>query len=154
MPDLGSIGTLSAIPSRGTGFGAAALAQIVACGTECLVGRAARNNVEGYAAGPSLDIPSNGAFRFRWSVETGARTISVYVKHPSNLSPRPTLTVKANAGIGIAADASATAPSGTGWVQIGPLAINPTSDGAVWVELANNVDGMMDHCYFDHIQTT
>jgi len=95
-------------------------------------------------------------WRFRWRVRTGARSIQVNVKQAVNISPRPSLIVKANPGIGINADVTGTAASNTGWVVIGPVNITPSSDGAVWVELWNNYDAQVYQapCYFDHIFAT
>jgi hypothetical protein len=87
-------------------------------------------------------------------MDSGARTISCYVKHPSDATPRPTLVVKSHAAIGLLVDTIGTAPSGVGWVQIGPVTVNPTADGATWVELWNNCERQVDHCYFDSVQTT
>lgn len=115
----------------------------------------ARDNTEGSPDPPSLRMNTKGRFRFRWTViGGGARTVSVNVKQPINLSPRPTLTVKANPAIGVAADVSGTAPSGTSWVTIGPVVINPTIDGSLFVELSANYDGQYVPCWWDEIVTT
>jgi len=94
------------------------------------------------------------AFRFRWTVKAGARTISVDVKQPLNQSPRPKLTIAANPALGINADVSASAPDGTDWVTIGPVSISPTADGAVWVYLSNELVGVCSPCWFDKIAVT
>lgn len=115
----------------------------------------ARDDVEGNPATPCLRLDARGVWRFRWRVRAGSRSIQVNVKQAINLSPRPTLTVKANPAIGIAADVSATAGSSAGWIVLGPVAVTPTIDGATWVELRSNYDAqyLAAPCYFDHIVT-
>jgi hypothetical protein len=89
------------------------------------------------------------------------------VKQPANVTPYPTMVVKANSTIGVAADVSGASPGGAGWVTIGPLTVNPSSDGPVWVEIRNNCQkydptGSVNSsnilpwmpCYFDHLQVT
>lgn len=107
--------------------------------------------VEGTPTAPSLRLDALGVWKFRWTVPIGTRTISISVKQAVNASPRPTLIVKANASIGVNADVTGTAPSGTSWVTIGPVTITPSSAGAVWVELWNNLDRQIGTapCYFD-----
>lgn len=116
----------------------------------------ARDNAQGSPDPPSLRMDRKGRFRFRWTViGGGARTVSINVKQPINLSPRPTLTVKANPDIGVNADVAATAASSTTWVTIGPVVINPTIDGVVFVEIAANYDGQTGiPCNWDQIVTT
>jgi hypothetical protein len=112
-----------------------------------------RENVEGDSP-PCLRLNTRGMFRFRWFVfGGGARSIQVYAKQPANSSPRPSITVKANRDIGVNADVTAVAGAGTGFVQVGPVTINPASDGVVWVELRANLDGMYVPCYFDNVVT-
>lgn len=91
---------------------------------------------------------SSASFRMdaagTWSVEipfpSGTNTIQVDVKQSVNVSPRPTLIVKANPDFGVNADVTGTAGSGAGFVTIGPLTVAPTSDAALTVILANNYD--------------
>jgi hypothetical protein len=154
MPDLGTIGTEHVAVKRSNGFCSLQVYRSLVCAGAILMSNSRRNDTEGFPIGPSLDISSHTCYRFRWAMDSGARTISCYVKHPSDGTPRPTLVVKANPAIGINADVTGTASSSTGWVQIGPITVNPTSDGATWVELWNNRDAQVDHCYFDTIQTT
>ncbi len=115
-----------------------------------------RDAVIGNSLPPSLRLDSLGSWRFRWTVAVGTRTMSVFVKQAVNLSPRPTLIVKANPEIGVNSDVTVTAGSGSGFVLLGPATINPTVAGAVWVELHNNYDGQTGGapCYFDDIGTT
>jgi len=103
---------------------------------------------------PSFYLPVQEAFRFRWTVKAGVRTISVDVKQPLNQSPRPNLTIAANPALGIDADVSASAPDSTDWVSIGRLSISPTADGAVWVHLANELPGICAPCWFDKVLVT
>jgi hypothetical protein len=116
--------------------------------------RGIRNNVQGSPLMPSLEIQSRGRWRFRWVVPVGARTISIRVKQPYNLGPRPTLTVKANPLIGLPNDAVGTAPSGSDWVTIGPVAFVATSAGPVWVELNTRYEAQSDVTYWDHLVRT
>lgn len=121
-----------------------------------LMSMGGRDNAQGDPAQPSLRMDARGVFRFRWAFASGARTVSVNVKQEANASPRPTLVVKANPAIGIAADVVETAGSSTNWITIGPAAINPSSNGATWVELHANYDAQYRSapCYWDHIETT
>jgi hypothetical protein len=112
----------------------------------------ARENTDGDPIQPSLRQDKKGRHRLRWSVKAGARFIAVKVKQPTNLSPRPSVIIKANPEIGLPVDLSGTAPSGTDWVTIGPISVTPSARGAVWVELWNNVDGGGGApCYWDNI---
>lgn len=116
----------------------------------------ARDNTEGDPSQPSLRMDARGVWRFRWVVESGARTASINVKQAANASPRPTLVIKANPSIGVNSDVTGTAGSGTGWVTIGPVNAAPTSDGVLWVELRNNYDAQYQGapCYWDHVVVT
>jgi len=90
-------------------------------------------------------------WRFRWAVAAGAHSITVKVKQAANASPRPSLVVRTNPDIGVNDDVVVAAGMGAGWVTIGPASITATSDGAVWVELRNNLDAPIASapCYFD-----
>jgi hypothetical protein len=119
-----------------------------------------RNNSDGSPLQPSLqvDIPNSpgvgGFWRFQWGVKVGTRTIQVNCKQAVNLSPRPTMVIKANSGV-LASDVSTSAPSGTGWVTIGPVTITALSTGMLWVELHNNYTAASSSpAYFDHIVVT
>jgi hypothetical protein len=119
---------------------------------------------EGNPSAPSLNISQNAMWRFKWVVNSGARTISIKCKQAINLLPRPTMTVKSNPTIGINADLIAAAGSSNDWVTIGPISFTAFSKGIVYVELSNNVisyttdvanggsDGV--NAYFDHIIVT
>ena len=114
-----------------------------------------RNNTEGSPAQPSLELNIPGMWRFRWGVTPGVRTIQINVKQAINTSPRPTMTVKANAAIGVATDQVATAASASGWIVLGPISITVSAAGPLWVELRNNYYGnFATPCYFDHIVAT
>ena len=122
-----------------------------------------RSDTEGTPSAPSLVIGQPGFWRFRWSVTSGLHTISISVKQPSNATPYPTMTIKANPDIGVAADVVGTSPGGAGWVTIGPINVTPTSAGVLWVELANNDTGTFDPtngsflpsapCYWDNLSS-
>ena len=118
----------------------------------------------GYLAAPSLQLNQPGFWRFRWTVASGARTVTVFVMQAANIAPYPSLTVKANSSIGVNSDVSATSPGGTGWVQIGPVTVSPTSEGVLWVQLWNNLNlpniigapnaTIGSPCYFGQITVT
>lgn len=107
----------------------------------------------GNPAAPSLRMDAKGIWRFRWTVTVGSHAISVNVLHAINLSPRPSLCIKANPAIGIANDIETFAPSGTDWVVISSPSFTVTALGVVWVELRNNLETHVGFypCYFDHI---
>jgi hypothetical protein len=113
-----------------------------------------RSDAEGNPTPPSLEMDQVGLWRFRWAISAGTHTVSVMVKQVENLSPRPTLVVKANPSIGISSDAVGTAPSGTGWVTIAPVSVTATSPGVCYVELHNNVVSTYAKCWWDRIVDT
>lgn len=152
MADLGAIGIDGNLVEPNSGLTPSHTLKGAVCVDGIYQALGGKDTVEGDPAQPSLRL-SAGYWAFRWTVLTGTRTISVKVKQPANLSPRPTLVVKANPEIGVNADATGTAAAGTGWVTIGPVTITPTSDGAVWVELHNNIDGTAVS-YWDAISAT
>ena len=158
MADLGTIATngtgATGMPDQAPRL---SLRGFSLCGIEPnLFSFGGRDNAQGDPAQPSLRMDARGVYRFRWAFESGARTVAVNVKQEVNLSPRPTLVVKANPAIGIASDVIETAGSSTNWITIGPANISPSADGATWVELHANYDGqyMGAPCYWDHIETT
>lgn len=126
----------------------------VNAGNEVLIINSGSDNTQGDPDRPCYRMGGKGVFQFRWSVINGARSISVRVKQELNQSPRPLLRVKANPSIGVMFDGTAVAASGTGWVTIGTIAVNPTVVGALAVELENRFDGQASICYWDHIVTT
>ena len=93
----------------------------------------------GYLAAPCLALDYPGFWRFRWTVLAGTHTVQVYVMQPYNAAPYPSVVVKANPAIGVNSDVTGTSAGGPGWMLIGPVTINPTSEGVVWVELHNNL---------------
>lgn len=118
------------------------------------IGGTGSNSTEGTVTPPSLKMDAAGIFRFRWSVINGNRSIEVFVKQPLNGLPRPLLRVKANPAIGVMFDGTSVASSGTDWVSTGTVAIAPTTNGAVWVQLENRLDAQTSPCYWDRIVTT
>ena len=112
------------------------LSQIV-CGTDvyALGGKDAGTG----SPAPAMRLDGNYRFRFRWRVASGTRTVQCQVMQAANASPRPTIIVRANPSVGVNADVVATAGAGTGWVTAGPVTITPSSNGAVWVEIWNNL---------------
>lgn len=123
-----------------------------------LTGWAQRSDSEGSPGTPCLDLARYGAYRFRWAIIPGARTISVRVKQPGNLVGYPTLVIKACAAVGLAADVVGMSAGGTGWVTIGPIGFSATGSGSVWVELHNNTSRTKPtdvvNCFFDHLVAT
>ena len=115
---------------------------------------AVRDDVEGDEAPPSLRLDYNAAYRFRWGVKAGARTIKCKTKFAKNEAPRPSIVIKANPAVGLLADVEGFAPSGTGWQQISPIGFTATADGGVEVELRNNTLTSNNPCWFDTIETT
>ena len=152
MADLGAIATASQ-PNwyHLTGAKVFTTLRCMVCGDGGYQVIGGRDTTEGDPSQPSLRMDSAGMWRFRWTVLSGARTITIGVKQAANASPRPTLVVKANPNIGVNADVTETAGAAAGWIAIGPAAINPTSDGAVEVQLWNNLDRQFGTapCYFD-----
>lgn len=110
--------------------------------------------VEGDPA-PSLLMQYPATMRFRWAVLDILNSVQVDVKQASNVSPRPTLTIKANPEIGVNADVVGTAASGTGWVTIGPISATPTSRGVLIIELEcpTREEGD-DGCFWDNLVTS
>lgn len=113
-----------------------------------------RSDSQGDPSTPSLVVPQPGYWRFQWGIRAGTHTLSIRTKQVLNNASRPSVVVKANPDIGINSDVIATAPSSATWVQIGPLSVTATGDGAVWVELHNNCTDFYDDCFFDHLVVT
>jgi hypothetical protein len=112
--------------------------------------------VQGNPTAPCLALDYPGFWRFRWGVTTGARTIQIYMMQVSNVTGfRPSMVVKANPAISINSDVITAAGSSTGWITVGPVTINPSGSGVLWVELHNNdTSTFQSTAYFDHIVTT
>jgi hypothetical protein len=110
---------------------------------------------EGNPSPPSLKLEIPGMWRFRWSVKSGTRRITVSTMQNSTGSYRPSVIVKANPEIGLYNDISGSAADISGWTTIGPVSFTSIVAGAVWVELWNNNNQMFNSpAYFDHIITT
>ena len=120
-----------------------------------------RSNVEGNPSPPCIVLRQPGAWRFRWQVNTGSQTISIYCKQAINLAPFPSMVIKADPSLGVAADIVGISAGGAGWVKIGPLTAVATSPGVLWVELRANYMGQDASsanplgpwypCYFDNV---
>lgn len=148
MADLGAIGCL-----LGQKIGAAPVlqtVQILGLGANMVLG--GKDTTEGSPAQPSLRMDAPGAIQFRVAVNSGARTVSVSVKQAANASPRPTMTVKASTGV-LAAATTSTAGAGTGWVTLS-CSFTALANGALWVELRNNLQRENSPCYWDHLQVS
>ncbi|MGV0949063.1 MAG: hypothetical protein ACOYB3_00015 [Azonexus sp.] len=116
---------------------------------------AVKSSTVGNSSAPSLYMDRISEFSIRWAVKGGvANTFSVYAKQAVAGTLRPRVTAKANAAIGVAADVSATLASGTGWMQIGPVSVTPSSDGVLIVLLENRSDASDADCYWDDITVT
>ena len=111
--------------------------------------------VDGYPSPPCLALDIPGFWRFRWQLNVGSQSISIWAKQVSNVAGhRPTMMVKANKACGLNADVVATAGSSTGWIKLGPLTIVATAPGVVYVELRNNdVVTFQSPCYWDNLGT-
>ncbi len=110
---------------------------------------------DGDPASPSMGMWFPTQFSFRWVVNPGTHTIQVNVKQDINISPRPSMIVKANSSIGVNSDVSASAPSNTGWCVIGPITVTATAQGILIVELASNITAIdADPCLWGQIVVT
>lgn len=115
----------------------------------------AENFVEGSPTTPSLELKIPGFWRFRWVVQPGARTVTVLTKQVANVTPYPSMIVKANSVVGLGADLTVSGTGGTGWSTCGPASFTCTAAGVVWVELHNNcVSVAQSSALFDHLLFT
>lgn len=153
MADLGNIARYGTQPLASQAASPRCELRCISCDGQYYV-LGAKDTSEGNPSQPSLRLDKKGKWRFRWVVASGTRTISIDVKQAVNVDPRPTLVVKANPSIGVNSDVTGTAGSSTGWVTIGPVTAEPTSDGVLWVELRVNLDYQYGPCYWDNISTT
>ena len=110
---------------------------------------------QGNPLSPCLQLNQYGFWRFRWSLTAGKHTISVNTfQSQSNYidsTMTPSITVKANGAIGINSDIVISASLSQTWMTLGPVTVNPTGNGVVWVELRNNYIPSLLPTYFDHI---
>lgn len=113
-----------------------------------------RDDSVGYPSGPSLSMPRGGTLRIRVPVDAGARGISIAVLQPSTTLPRPSITIRANPAVGLYSDLQASAPAGSGWVTIGPLAWTATAAGGVWIDLVAPFSGGESGTWWDNRVTT
>lgn len=122
-----------------------------------------KSTTEGNPAVPSLVLAEPGRWRFKWGVTAGTHTAAIYCKQVENVSPYPSMVIRANTAIGVNADVVGTSPGGAGWVTIGPITVIPSSDGVLVVELRNDLQTLnpartglspWSPCYFDHIVLT
>ena len=121
---------------------------------ECLALGAGRDDTEGSAAAPSLYLPKGGVIRLRIPVAAGSRSVTIKAKQLSATLPRPSARLVANADIGLNADLSGSAPAGSDWVVIGPLAFTATLKGGVMIELFAPWSGGESGCWFDSLTVT
>jgi len=114
-----------------------------------------KNTTEGNPSAPCLELSHPGMWRFRWVIKPGTRRISIRTKQIRSVSnQRPSLTIKANSVVGLNSDLVVYAPSGTDWVDIGPVVFTATGTDMVWVEIRNNLQLFNSPAYFDHIVAT
>lgn len=107
---------------------------------------------EGNPSAPCLKMEHPATFRVPWAVRAGQRRVAVSVKQASNISPRPALIVRANSALGVSSDVVEVAGGSTGWVTVGPVVVNPTSDGVLVVELVCRAQSAaFAPCYWDHL---
>jgi hypothetical protein len=106
---------------------------------------------EGDPSAPCLCITNRGGFKFRAKVLEGGNTFTIRAKQVCNLSPRPSFKVWPNPSIGLNEPVETFADSDTGWTEIS-VNISVTGDGAVWLEMRNNINASNGQypCYFDH----
>lgn len=100
-----------------------------------------RDDEDGSPTPPSFSMPWGGTIRLRLGIEAGPRSVSVKVKQPSATLPRPTMRIMPNAEVGIATELIATAPTGEGWVTVGPIAFTATAAGGIFLELSAPFSG-------------
>jgi len=110
-----------------------------------------RDDLEGSPTPPSLRVVGGGVMRFRLPVDAGVRTLSVKCRETSSLVARPTLRVRANVEIGLQADLEAVAPSGSGWVTVGPLTFTASTKGGVAIELLSFAASWEGECQWDNL---
>lgn len=143
----GTIGTDAICPA------CAKMLNGINCDSDMQLSMGGRSETEYYVSATSLVMQTRGRWRFRHNAASGDRSLSVWVKQAANQSPRPTIVVRENRALGLMADAVATAGSGTGWVQIGPVNFTLNANGAVWVTLEANYhgNGTPAPCYWDTV---
>lgn len=115
---------------------------------------ARRDDTVGFSAPPSIYYPRGGFMRIRLAVSAGLRSVTIKAKQPATGIPRPTAKILANPSIGVNADVSATAPSGTDWVTIGPITFTPSTAGGVYLELFAPWSGFEGGCWFDNVSVS
>lgn len=112
---------------------------------------AQRDDAVGFSAPPSIYYPRGGFLRIRLAVSAGLRSVTIKAKQPATGIPRPTARILANPAIGVNADVSATAPSGTDWVTLGPITFTASTAGGVVLELFAPWSGFDGGCWFDNV---
>jgi hypothetical protein len=117
--------------------------------------RGGRDDTEGNLQPPSFRLEGPGrVFLTRWPVSPGNRTVSIDVKYTPNEAPRPRLIVRANPEVGVVADVTGEAPSGTGWVTIGPLTVAVSQAGALEIFLEVQHPAVDGAAWWDNLQVT
>lgn len=106
-----------------------------------------RDDADGHEEAPSLRLATLGSYRFRVAIDAGSRSLRVFARQPVTGQPRPRMVVRANPEIGLLTDQSMSAPSGSGWVEIGPISFTASQHGGVWVEFWNPAARWP--CWFD-----
>lgn len=151
MADLGSIGTKSLLTKVSNDLGPRVVFRGLVCSNQSMVHGAQDQSIGN--PGASFRMDCRGVWNAWIPFPSGTNTIQVDVQQAVNLSPRPTLTVHADASVGINSDIVGTAGSSAGFVTIGPLTVSPSADAILLVTLANNYDGQFpgSPCYWDNL---
>lgn len=98
-----------------------------------------RDDTDGFPAPPSLRFEWWGFWRFRWAVDIGTMSLTLYAKQALNESPRPSIVLKADSAVGLLVDTPFSAGAGSGWEAVTATFI-ATAAGVIWVELWNNLN--------------
>lgn len=159
MANLGSIGRKGMKSGIGIAQTPAAMNAINCTGgiarSGALLQLSGRDDADGHPLPPSLKMVRAGAYKFKWPVAAGARTISIDIKCTVNVAGfRPYMVLKANPGIGVNEDIRATAASGSGWNTIGPLTVTPNLAGVLEVEIWAPFLGQPFQVNWDNVQVT
>lgn len=153
MADLGAIGVTT---PRQTGTGQLTcpdFLRIVSFGEYPPLSYGVTQGVDGDPTAPSLVLSGRYARskRLRLPVRAGAGTLTCKVRQDTPLNPRPSIAILENSELGIAFQ-EATAPSGPGWVTIGPMSFTSSADGGIEVELRAGYTGVLADTEFDSLR--
>jgi hypothetical protein len=114
----------------------------------------------GTPTAPSLKVVGNSYQRkYLWPISAGLQSISIDVmKNVDVVNFEPSLTIKKNTDLGVSADITQKAPTGTGWVTIGPINVFTTAAGVleliISVPYAGLVNGEIVQTNIDNLKST